>query len=345
MDAKVYEEDFRAIYEKFLDIPEFLTQMRFVIPFHIPVRPGTCITYAHVEGEISTLLFHTIQTSNVLDPGIVSNESVDMPIKRSIVHFFRTTNTKQTAEKSFFSECTNDFVSLINNTIRSYLVLEKDFYVYRISREMLNPITLARIAKLPAFSDTVDTIFIVNTNIQYKRDDIEQDRLERIIHYSQVILKNWNPFIDGEELMLVARRQLVSGFYRDSILSTQSSIESFLNTLYYQSRVMEGVDRLTIETELQETAFITMVKREFSARIGGVWDITLERSRIYQWYTETYTLRNRVAHAGYTPSHDEAHGSHSAAVAFREYVVDLINKANDPYRKLVKYLDPKTETE
>ncbi|WP_026074064.1 hypothetical protein [Anaerococcus obesiensis] len=71
--------------------------------------------------------------------------------------------------------------------------------------------------------------------------------------------------------------------------------------------------------------------------MGGIWDITREETPIYNWYNNTYKLRNRIVHGGYFPTFYEADIAIISAMEFSEYIFNRVRTKKKVYSKLNEY--------
>lgn len=113
-----------------------------------------------------------------------------------------------------------------------------------------------------------------------------------------------------------------SGDYRLAVLLFGIAAESLLDELMLHlmweeaktpeevaARWFDGLDR--------------RVREELPHRLGGPWDMT-KRNPVGAWAQDVAALRHRVAHAGYTPTEDEAHASFHAVNALVTNLCDRL---------------------
>jgi hypothetical protein len=169
-------------------------------------------------------------------------------------------------------------------------------------------------------------IFMIHPDIPLEKKMLQKEDVKRVLDFSYVTRDSTNPFIQQEELYLSAERYFKEGFYRDSVMNVQTMIEEFLRTLHIHLILSEGKSEAEVATIRENMPFISMVKQEFHERIGGSWQINNQNTAVGNWYTKTYSLRNRVSHSGYFPTYYEAREALDAAIELRNYVIALIKR-------------------
>jgi hypothetical protein len=106
----------------------------------------------------------------------------------------------------------------------------------------------------------------------------------------------------------------------DGVVNLQTAAENTAYDLLGSLLVDEGATSTEIEGQLgTEQAYRSLMTHQFSGRLGGNWDLTAS-DPVGTYWSKLYLLRNRVVHAGYTPSVHEAEEAHLAFVAFREFL-------------------------
>ena len=86
-----------------------------------------------------------------------------------------------------------------------------------------------------------------------------------------------------------------------------------------------------------------VLKREFHPRIGGRWDVTDESTELGVWNRDCYTIRNRIIHGGYNPTHDDgslAIGSANQAII---KILDMTSAKEKKYPKVLEYIRKKNK--
>lgn len=103
----------------------------------------------------------------------------------------------------------------------------------------------------------------------------------------------------------------------------------------------EGKSDTEIDTFIEETSFMSMIKRELSNRLCWIWDITKLGTPINNWYSSTYLLRDRVTHAGYNPCSGEVIYCIDCSMKFTKYIENLIMSKKNLYPKISLYFEDK----
>ncbi len=324
-DKELYASNFLPIYSQLEYKPNFILQIPIVLPFELGFDSGRCTTMK-IDSSVITFHFTDVTYDNNIWAG--NYKSVTIPLfklsKTRVVMTLLSTEKIEVDEK--LSDSFDMLLDNLNLVIRSYLIITKDVKVQRVNREMLEYLTIYRTVTPETWEISMG-IFLINTNIAAPKEKLDEEKQQHIIFFSGAIAHYLNPFITSEEMMVSSRRYLLNGNYRETIIFAQTGIETFLSALYSAMLTIEGITPQKIQEMMEKTPFITMLKREFQARIGGSWDVNKISTTVGKWYRETYLLRNKVVHVGFDPEINDARGAIDAANELRIYVIGLLNKS------------------
>jgi hypothetical protein len=112
------------------------------------------------------------------------------------------------------------------------------------------------------------------------------------------------------------------GNYRGTVLLAHSSSEVLLDTALMGMLYEEGrspADSLTVFAKPLKTRLLT----EYHKRLRGTWD-TGGTHPVAVWLRDLLLLRHRVAHAGYSPSSEEAEAARNAHFALGTHLRDRL---------------------
>ena len=84
-----------------------------------------------------------------------------------------------------------------------------------------------------------------------------------------------------------------------------------------------------------------VLKREFSSRLGGIWDLTNTNSPLKDWHDNCYQRRNRIIHGGYFPNNSETKESLACAENAIKYIAGLVKQKKKQYPDVYSYLNVK----
>jgi hypothetical protein len=123
------------------------------------------------------------------------------------------------------------------------------------------------------------------------------------------------------------RREALSAFYdngdlRATVIFAAVAAESFLDTILLH---LMWEEKLTPEIAASNWSgkLSNRVKRDFQARLGGVWDLT-RSGLLKDWHVNVGNLRNRVVHGAYLPNIDEAELALRSLDGLVKYFVDVL---------------------
>jgi hypothetical protein len=227
----------------------------------------------------------------------------------------------------------------LNALIVAYVILTRDHQAYRVSREMFEFGSVYRSIVPGDWEKGATGLFLLHRNVPFEKPEMSQNQHDQVVWYASVIEQQLNPFILVEELSVSARRELLGGGYRESVVFAQTSIETMLATLLSHAMKSEGRSDAEIEKQLQDIGFATRLKREYHGRFGGVWSVEKHGTPVADWFTKTYRLRNRIVHAGYAPTFFEASAALEAAGDMISFIVTRVRAASKRYPSLQPFFE------
>ncbi|MCR4429262.1 MAG: hypothetical protein NUV68_08035 [Caldiserica bacterium] len=298
-----FAQKYLPVYQQFFT-PRFIIQFRTLLPFNVPLHRGA-FSILNENKTAHTFCFHNVKVEKPVD--------VSPDLKVKTVHVFvskveMALVSENVLEANDDEKISNHFDELLrglNIFLLGYVIFTKDEDVCTVSKEMLIPVSLFRFVELPDWENSKAGLFIVHPNFPYPKEALEEETAKRILDYVHIVNRTKNPFVLSEELALLARRSLKNGLYREAVLYAQSNVENFLRTLLSQFLIRDGYDQASAASCLEEKTFKRMVQSEFHCRLDGKWNLEDENTEIGKWWRKTYELRNRIAHGGYFPSHEE----------------------------------------
>ncbi|WP_186626559.1 hypothetical protein [Rhodococcus sp. BP22] len=118
------------------------------------------------------------------------------------------------------------------------------------------------------------------------------------------------------------------GSYRDAIIHLGIACEVLFDGLLGMLMWEEGtpVERAA---EVFSAPITTRIKNQFHPRLKGTWK--LDRGELGAWSVEVAGVRNRVVHAGYLPTMQEALAAEAAADQLRDFVARKLANAGSQY--------------
>lgn len=324
--------------------PKTLVQFLIDVPFYFPMtnKHNFSITSFHKK------VLCAYKFSDLPEYRSMAGEATErkIEIRRSAIEMTYVTgeeldfDSNTQFEHPILTECFDTLLVMLNTLFLSYLIQTKDTNVYRVSKEMLNAIAPWRIINPDKWDEMQHGIFLLHTDMPYNPEPLKDEQFQNVWDFLPVVRDVLNPFILHEELYLTAERYIREGFYREACVFAQMMIENFFNTLHTQLLLAEGKTEDDAQQVREELGFKRTVLKEFHPRLGGQWRIELANTPFGQWYTNTYSMRNRVAHGGYFPTLNEASLAVTKAQEFRVYVVSLIEQKKKQYPALAQYFFP-----
>lgn len=339
---EIYERSYRPAYDQLGIVPKLLLRLPVVLPFHLPLAESATFTFAVGESEACTLAFESLIGRHVIEADRSSPKSVSAEVRRSrvLMTFASSSSADIAIDELRATKAFDAMLAKLNTIITAYMVVTKDFRVYHVSKEMFEFASLTITIDPVAWKTQNYGLFLLHTNAHFTKPEIEAATLDQVVWFVSVIEKGINPFVLSEELALSARRELIGGSFREAVIFAQSSVETFLSILISKTMELEGATAGAIEDMLQDVGFATRLKREYHTRFGGEWNTTRLDTAVGRWFSTAYQLRNRVVHAGYSPTYAEASEALSASQAMRSYVAGLVHRVRKKYPAIAAYFDP-----
>lgn len=316
-----------------------LCQFLLRLPIYIPVPEKSIISVELKEKVACNFLFYSVNLPDILFTSASSADTLTYKKMYTVVEMIYITEEKLETDDKDLNIIFDDLMKKLNELILAIIIETKNYKLYQINTRMLEPTIIFRHIRLDSGENLSNGIFLLNHKVPVDKAIISEEQASRIIWFSQnVISKKINPFITSEELMLSSFRQKDNGFYKEAIMLAQSSVESFLRTLY--KCILKDEDKTDYEIEkiMEEKPFMSIVKKEISSRIGGNWNPEAYGA-IGNWYKETYKVRNKVAHGGLNPNLSETESAINRANELRLYVIQLIKSKSKGYPNIVVYFD------
>ena len=235
-------------------------------------------------------------------------------------------------EHSYFFDKSLDHLNAI---IIAYSIHFQDEYVYQITKFDLPPFCGYELINTIDWS-VESILFALHSKIDVEIEEITPKQCNALHSFSNHIITNEYMFLLPEKYLLLARNRLNKGLFSEAVTFAQTAVEVKIKRLFYYFLETEGLNENEISEAMENTSFMSMIKKEMSKRLGGVWDVTKEGSEIRNWYDRCYLLRNRVVHIGYNPELNEVEQALNEAKTFLFYIVQLIEKKKKTYPELYK---------
>ena len=339
LDETYYYKTYFPIYNSSGFVPNLLVQFLITLPYAIPFVDGMCHLMNFKDFAIS-FRFNEIAVDEGYKYGVLKDEGV---INRYLTKVEMTYATNLSFDmykeqnKKFLNEFFDVLLLKLNLLVSAYQILKKDIDVHYLTKEMLQMSIITRIIPIKDWNKQEFNLFMVHTNIPYKKERITYDDQAEIIRHCEIIEQEINPFVLAENFILNSKRFFNSGYYLESIIYAQTGVETFIRALYKEFLIDEDVTTSDIINILEDTPFMSIIKKEMPKRLGGVWDITREDCEVYKWYNSTYLLRNKVVHSGYIPNYIEADVAIFQVIELRYYIKKLLDTKNKKYPLISAY--------
>lgn len=331
MDKSNYEKINKLNY-KFDS--KYIMQFIIFLPYYFPIEDYEWFLTNKYNNTMCFIFKKVIDRKKLFISNInveTANSKVEMSITIS-----DGINIEKIDEK-YLNNCFNLLLEKLNEIIMGYRLHTKDETIYTLRMNMLEFTTIYRIIRTQDWVEKNSGLMILNMNVPYVSGIIKNEDKDEILRMCNIIAQKTNPFINSANFFINAKMFLRQGFYEEAVLNSQMAVEVFIKILLRELLKTEGKSSTEIDTFISETPFMSMIKRELSSRLGGIWDITKLGTPINEWYNSTYLLRDRVTHAGYNPCSDEVTHCIDCSMKFTKYIENLILSKRNLYPKISLY--------
>lgn len=338
LTKEVYETDFLPAFRIERTLPKSFIEYEIVLPFHIPFHISRTITLSF-ENEFLSFRFDMVTTNESYkypfegDMPILNVHKTKMLMMAATeIEYEKLIDDKETYWNKYFDLLLEE----LNKIIISYMTTKKDVDCHYVTKEMLQASILVRMTNLDTWENDMG-LFMLHMNVPYEKDPLSDKEIEEIIRLYGIVSYDLNPFADGEQFALSARRYFKQGFYLEAVIYAQTSVEVLIRTLFQELLKTDGASEDEIKDSLESTSFMAIIKKKLPAYLGGCWDVTKSDSEVGKWYENTYELRNRATHRGRIPSFREADSAICDAIEFRKFVVDRVKANKKKYPQLDEF--------
>lgn len=337
VDYRYYQRNIKDYYKKTGFNAKTMTQFLVRLPLFIPVDERGLITLKIDNDSVCTFLFSSIKVKDLLFSSSKIDNNLSYYKTYTIVEMMYSSNLDIEIDEAYLNHTFDKLFNKLNEIIISFLIETKDSKLYRLNLSMLEFSSIYRVMSLSNGKEINSGLFMLNFKVPADSELVTFEQVQRIVWFTEnVVAKQLNPFLVSEELMLSAFRQEKNGSYKEAILLAQSSVESFLRSLFRLFLLSEGNSEKEVEEIIENTAFISMIKKKFNTRIGGNWNPE-STGEVGEWYRETYKLRNRIAHGGLEPNSQQADIAIQKANQLRRFTIDLLKTKSKKYSEIFKY--------
>lgn len=338
LSKEVYETDFLPVYRIEGTPPKSFLEYEVVLPFHIPFYISRTITLSY-EHEFLSFRFDMVTTNESYKysiegdvPNLNVHKTKMLMMVATVIDYEMLIDDKECYCNQYFDLLLEE----LNKIILSYMTAMKDADCHYVTKEMLQASVLVRMTNLETWENDMG-LFMLHMNVPYEKTPLSDKDIEKVLRLQGIVSYELNPFAGGEQYVLSARRYFKHGFYLESVIYAQTSVEVLIRTLFKELLKSDGLSEDEIKDTLENTSFMAIIKKKLPGYLGGSWDVTKSDSVIGNWYENTYELRNRATHSGRIPSFSETDSALYDAIEFRKFVVDRIKANRKKYPKLNKY--------
>lgn len=337
---KLNEEIYKAGYLPYYDEePKRLIQFSIMLPYFFPINDDMAFTIKYENVFFTYDFKKEYKDENYLYKMLdVESNILKRPISR-VEMTYAEIDKNLNDDEEYISLCFDKLLKSLNNIMLAYKIKMKCDDVYLIRKEMLAATIMYRIINPENWIDT-NKLFLLHFNVPTEQKLLNSSDLDEVLRHCDIVFNELNPFINTVDYLVDANRLLRTGFFEDTVIHANIAIESYVRNLFRYFIVFENQSssQNEIEEKIENTAFITMIKKEMSKRLGGSWDFTRNNTPIYNWYEYTYLLRNKIVHGARRIEYKEAYDSIKYANEFLSWINSLIKQKKKQYVDLYEFI-------
>jgi hypothetical protein len=220
-------------------------------------------------------------------------------------------------------------LNVLNTLLTALDLAETDRRISRVSTHEIGPVVfrgaLTRDGKWVRLGDLVMHI----DSYPFPLEPQSYDAMKRQIDGALESLQSGRPFILANLWYGRALRAFhLRGDNADCVASAQTAVESMMYDLLRGLLTDLGKTAREIDAKAKpDLPFKSLITKEIPPRLGGDWSL-MGSSPVGKYWNSLYLLRNRVAHAGYSPSSVETESALEAFLNIREYISELLWRRN-----------------
>jgi hypothetical protein len=302
--AKAAFADFRAEFEAVDNV------MRAVVPANVLSEP-----VGERNGEAMRLLPESYRTIvEAVTPFLADDPDEKDPLRIQSDAFDRS-------------------VEAINRLVRAYRV-SSDGLIAEVTRERLPFSVLFLTRAMTGGHWAGPVLMLVHFNLpgDVSPDVLSDEELERLNAHLQLV-QTGHPLFPYGERALDSRLALVrEGNTKTALILAQIAIESLLDTVLSLILWEEGMSPEEAASKVFAGGFMTRLRNQFAARLGGSWDVK-HPGPTHDLVNDLVRVRGRVVHADYMPTRDETWQAIQAATRMDNFIRDRLADRRNRYPK------------
>ena len=234
-----------------------------------------------------------------------------------------------------FDQC----LEVLGTFLVTYTAVTSDFNVWPVAREALHPFAFCSARRADDVGEARRGLFLLHSNVPAAEDPITEEQADRIATLLSVRHGGGHPFLLFAEWYAQAWRELRRGRYHLSVVTMETALEVFCDTVLRLILETEGSPQCEWLPLFAPTrSFRGRLRSEFHPRLGGKFDLTDARHPPGLWYRDLYEQRNRIVHAGSRVHRREAERALTAGEALLEYVISRLRTKAPRYDHILRYI-------
>lgn len=333
IDKGSYDKVFKNLFDGHGINSNKIIQTKVELPFELPFKEGYCIVSPFPESSNfwSFLYFSNI---DIKEESPLNHFDSIRYLRRTVVNLCVISELQELDIEEKLIGFFDASLLHLNSIISSYAIHFQDETTYELTKFDLKPICQYEIIDVSTWESRV-SLLVLHDNVEFVKSELDKYELSKLSRFSNYLNTNDYIFLMTEKYFLMAKNKFSKGHFSEAVIFSQIAIEVKLKRMFYYFLEKENLAEKDINDIMESTPFISIVKKEMSKRLGGVWDISKEGSEVYDWYVKCYSLRNQTIHIGYSVNEFESKEAIRSAMEFALYIAKLIRAKKKHYPELM----------
>ncbi|MGZ5601477.1 MAG: hypothetical protein ACXWFX_12885 [Methylobacter sp.] len=316
--------------------PKSLLHFIFTLPFQLPFKDKTefCLIYANH----AIFFFFDKFEENTIEPIFESSSGLNIPRLRTRIESAIVSCAD--FSKFEYNDLYNHLVHTLNKLngfINAYRITFEDWKTRPVTSRNLHAAIWYETRRLPDWLEIKNGPILVNQNYDAITTNLTNELIEFVHNFGGYLINSDNDFQYPHLHFADARTYLLNGFYKESIISAQTAVETKIRLIYRFSLREQGKTQDEINEIVENIPFIKMVKTKMPEILGGNWDFEDKSKPVGKWHSILYSRRNRALHCIYLPYDHEASECFVVAYEMLNYLNHLIKEKSKKLDYLYKY--------
>lgn len=334
LESKPFTIPFHALKESRAAVTVFLSAVPDEVTFAGGFVPEKAVRYTSNRTRCEVLVSFIDDTFILGDDDAVSVLNVAKYVQARVTKDGNDDDWVRATGDMFkiYRRVVERSLAVLNSIVMAYAVENEDDRVHPVTVHEIEPVSHFRIIE-PDTWTTYNWMAVHHMRWPGENPPVLDDSAVAQV-YQRSAAKAGNYFEVYEEQYQRALYEYQAGRVSIAILLLAVSVEVLVKKIIRLDRQeKERIDEAELDTFIVNLS-LKQALPTAGKILGGNWDITGD-SIVGRWFNTAYSLRNRVAHAGYEPDDDEVGEAIGLTSEFHAFVRQRISRKPKKLKHLV----------